>query len=105
MALDATDLRWLRRKIGGTPPDDDELNALFDEIGTLAGVARSVIDERLANLLASPTSVTVAGEYTVDTSKQIAALQKQLSTDSDLAAEGPTPNQVRFVAPAPRRHR
>lgn len=101
-ALTEGQLVTLRRQVGSSPTDG-ELQLIFDRVGSLTETAREVLEIRLANLRAEPTSFTVPGEYSQDTSGQIKALDAQLAKLGDLdntdpvddAAAEPTVRVVR----------
>lgn len=65
MALSTAQLLEVRRSIGAdTPPTDDDLNALYAELGTVELVAYQVLAERLAAMRAKPAEVVYDGDVT-----------------------------------------
>lgn len=76
MPLDEADLATVRSEIGvAEPPTDEQLHAIYDEVGTVAGTALRIVGERLAAMEATPR-VSSAGE-SVDFSSNMAALLKK----------------------------
>src|SRR5687767_9623527 len=83
MPLGTEDLIWVRRKIGTGTPTDDDLDDVYDRVGSREEVVKEVLETRLADLLANPAQFSVSGEYSQNTGANIAALQKALA-DPDL---------------------
>lgn len=88
MPLNTDQLAWLRSEVG-TAPADDNLNARYDRLGSVTGVAVEVLRERRAKMLEQPLSLTVNGVATVNYSENIKALDRRLSALADLD-EDPT---------------
>lgn len=85
MALDPEQLAEVRDEIGTVePPSDSDLDDIHDRKGGLVGVVRAVWAQRLADLLASPASFSVSGEYSENNSANIDGIQKRLA---ELAGE------------------
>lgn len=106
MPLAPDDLAWVRSNIGDdTPPEDGDLDAIYDRVGTVAGVAAEVLRKRLADLLAGPASFSVDG-YSQNVGANINALMKQLAELDELAGTDTLTQSVRIIAlsrQAPRR--
>lgn len=94
MALDADDLAAIREHVGSTPSDED-LGTQWDRLGTVEAVALSVLRARLADMLASPASLRVDGDYAEDHSANIRALEKQIAR-LELAVPG-SPGEVKVA--------
>lgn len=79
MAL-TNEQRFLVRAEVGTrvPPSDDELDDIHDRRGGLVGVVREVWSTRLANLLATPATFAIPGDYSQSTGENIRALRALL---------------------------
>lgn len=96
MALSPEDLIWVRNQIGDAiPPTDADLDTRYDVLADRAEVAREVLDRRLANLLATPATFAVSGEYSQSTESNIK------TTEAKLAALGGSTGSagVRIVTP------
>lgn len=83
----ASDLMWVRSKVGDEP-SDDRLDEIFDddEIGTRELTALWVLENRLANLLANPTGFSLPDVYseTTTSAELVKLIESQIS---DLRAE------------------
>lgn len=84
-ALDADTLAWLRSQVGDTPDDDTLADVVDQQAGAgepdpVRAAARWVLGKRLADFVAAPASLSVAGEITRSTGANITALQAQLAT-------------------------
>ncbi len=91
-SLTLTEEKYLRTKVGSAVELAD-LQESYDRLGTLDGVAREILETRLADLLADPASFSVPGEYSQDTRANIESIQKLLATlggASDLGSGGVT---------------
>lgn len=79
MALTDDEFEQIRAEIGdATPPTDLELDEIHDRVDSVGGVVYEVTSKRLADLLASPASFTVSGEYSQSTEANIKAYQALL---------------------------
>lgn len=85
MALTGEDLRYLHRNVGSSPADA-ELQTIYDAYFsdgytpyTLDWVILDVLERRLADLVAAPTSFSVAGEYSQSTSSNLQPLRDQIA--------------------------
>ena len=97
MPLEVNDLAWVRSWIGDdTPPEDSDLDAIYDRVGTPAATAAEVTRKRLADLLATPGSFAVEG-YSQNVGANIAALQKTLAFLDELASTNTETMSVRIV--------
>ncbi|MBO0863454.1 MAG: hypothetical protein J2P16_00070 [Mycobacterium sp.] len=75
--LDPDTLDDIRTWIGSTP-DDAAVTVTFDRQRTVERTAYVILKRRLADLLTSPTSFTVPGDWSQSTEGQIAQLRTQL---------------------------
>lgn len=88
--MDEQTLAWLRTQVGDQP-DDAALQEIYGrhvaggQADPAAATAREVLGRRLADFIAAPASLSVAGEITRGTGANIAALQRQLG---DLGERG-----------------
>lgn len=81
MALTTVDLAWVRDEIGdATPPEDDELQALYGTLGSRVLVALRVLKRRRAAMAAgqSVSSFSLAGVFSVGLKGELAALDRQI---------------------------
>ncbi len=79
MALTETDLAYLRSELG-TEIDEGNLEDRHDRLGSVTAVALEVIRERLATVLANPTSFTIPGVYSeTRNDATVKALQDQVT--------------------------
>lgn len=77
MPLDANQLAVLRSRLGSNANEAD-LSARYDRLGDLVAVEHEVLSQRLADLLASPATFSVPGEYSQSTGENIRALQARI---------------------------
>jgi hypothetical protein len=102
MALTEDDTVFFRVKLGsGTDLADAE--SRLDRLGDRRAVVLEVLEERLATLVATPASFSVAGEYSQDTKENIRQVERSIT---DARAELETGGDVdlglvRIQAPAP----
>lgn len=89
MAIADDDLAAVRDLIGDAePPTDVELGAMWDRLGTVEGVARSVIRGRLNDLLARPAELDIDGdarENWTENLRHLTALEADLTARVDAA--------------------
>ena len=76
--MDAATQAWLISQLG-TDTDLTNLTARYARLGTARAVAIEVVRGRLADLLASPGSVTVTGVVSLNNAANIAAYERQLT--------------------------
>ncbi|MDX3343511.1 hypothetical protein PV409_36740 [Streptomyces sp. ME02-6979.5a] len=76
--MDTAVREWLLSQLGRSA-DLADLTARYTRLGTGRAVAIEVVRERLADLLASPGSVSVSGVVSINTSANIAAYERQLA--------------------------
>lgn len=82
-ALTEAQLVTVRRQVGNKPTDA-VVQATYDRTGTLTETVREILEIRVANLRAAPTSFSVPGEYSQDTAGQIKAIDALLAGLGDL---------------------
>lgn len=108
MPLTPVELERVRDQIGdATPPEDYDLDEIFDREGTWQATALVILNRRLAALLEAPAQFTVPGEYSQSTGPNITALQNRIKAlSSSTAAPGATSlPTVATGLPAPPRPR
>lgn len=93
MAITADDLAVIRSHVGSTPNDAD-LTARWERLGTVEKVALEVLRGRLADLLAAPASLRVDGDYSESWGKNIDALRVKVRELEAAVASGGTPGAV-----------
>jgi hypothetical protein len=76
--VDSAVKAWLASQLG-TSTDQADLEARLTRLGTARAVALEVLRERLADLRAQPTSVSVSSVVTVDYRANIAAYERQIA--------------------------
>jgi hypothetical protein len=98
-ALTAQDLAYLQSELG-TDVDQADLQARYDRLGSVVAVAAEVVKQRLATLIASPSSFTLPGVYSESNDSNIRALQQQQArldgtrVEELLVAAGPAPTKL-----------
>ncbi|MFI5545831.1 hypothetical protein ACIA6E_18905 [Streptomyces sp. NPDC051815] len=80
-------LAWLLAQLGPTA-DQNDLAARYARLAHAREVAREVLSERRASLLAEPLRLTVDGVVTIDQSNNLQGLERQLAA----LAETPAPD-------------
>lgn len=93
--LTEAQLTYLHDQLGDDA-DETEMQDRFDRLGDVTLVVTEMLQRRLANLLASPSSFSVSGEYSQNTSDNIKALQAQLA---GVGSTSGTLSTVRVVKP------
>ena len=81
--LTADELAYARTKLG-TSMDAADLQARYNRLDSLPNAIGEVLDQRVADMLASPLSFAVPGEYSENREgniRQLAALADQVRTD------------------------
>jgi hypothetical protein len=81
--LDPDTLAWLRSQVGEEPPDAELAEIVDREYGAgspdpVKSAAQWVLRKRLADFVAQPATLSVAGEVSRSTGPNIAALRDQL---------------------------
>lgn len=100
----ADELAAIRSEIGDAePPTDSAIETIFDRLGTVGGVVYEITSKRLADLLASPASFTVTGEYSQSTEANIRAYSELLRKYASFAPGAF--HQVTITQPTRRRPR
>jgi hypothetical protein len=87
--VDAAVTAWLLSQLG-RDTDLVDLTARYTRLGTARAVAVEVVRGRLADLLASPGSVSVPGVVSINNGANIAAYERQLT--ELLSGEPPAPD-------------
>ncbi|MFE3577933.1 hypothetical protein [Streptomyces vinaceus] len=85
--MNAAVLAWLLAQLGPAT-DQNDLAARYTRLAKAREVAREVLSERRANLLAEPLRMTVDGVVTIDQSNNLQGLERQLAA----LAETPAPD-------------
>lgn len=78
MALTLEQSAYFRSQLG-TTIDEPDLESRLSRLGDEESVAREVLDQRLADLLAKPAQFAVPGEYSENRGENIKALQSKLA--------------------------
>ncbi|WP_327385532.1 hypothetical protein [Streptomyces sp. NBC_01207] len=78
-------LAWLLAQLGPTT-DQADLIARYARLASAREVAREVLSERRAKLLAEPLRMTVDGVVTIDQSNNLQGLERQLAALADTSA-------------------
>lgn len=79
MTITAEDLRAVRDRIGDAePPTDEDIDALWVDLGTVDKVVLSVMEGRFAATLAKPAKYAIEGDSSFDYSANLAAMHKEL---------------------------
>ncbi|WP_435058513.1 hypothetical protein [Streptomyces sp. bgisy060] len=86
--MDDASLRWLLATLGPAT-DTTDLETRYARLHALRAVALEVLRERRAALLAQPLKVTLTGVVSVDTSGNVAALDRQIAELEDPATPVP----------------
>lgn len=76
--MDAGVLAWLRAQLG-TATDQTDLEDRYTRLGSARAVALEVLRERLANMLANPSSVNVSSVVAVSYTENIKALERKIA--------------------------
>lgn len=87
--MDAAVTAWLLSQLG-RDTDLVDLTARYTRLGTARTVAVEVVRGRLADLLATPGSVSVSGVVSINNAANIAAYERQLT--ELLSGEPPAPD-------------
>lgn len=77
--MDAAVQAWLIAQLG-TATNTADLETRYTRLGTARAVAIEVLYERKADLIASPSAVTVTSVVAVNTTANIAALERQIAS-------------------------
>jgi hypothetical protein len=78
-AISASDLAFIRSKIGpAEPPYDSDLMVLLEQYGTPQEVAALILEGRLAKIAGGPTKFTLDGDGTFDFSGSAKLLVEQV---------------------------
>jgi hypothetical protein len=75
--MDPAVIAWLTSQLG-TATNLDDLTLRYTRLGSARAVALEVLRLRLADLIASPGSVSVSGVVSVNFTANIAALERQI---------------------------
>ena len=89
MALDTNVQAWLLGQLGPATPTAD-LEVRYARLGTARAVALEVLNERLAVLLAQPSTVNVTGAVAVGFGENIKAYERKIALLS--SGELPAPD-------------
>jgi hypothetical protein len=88
--IDSADLAAIRARIGHkTPPSDAELAGALDRLGSPEAVALEVLQGRYAEMIAGPAKWAVEGDFNLDNTASIKALEAvigELSASQGTAA-------------------
>lgn len=81
-------IAWLTRQLG-TATNIDDLTVRYTRLHSARAVALEVLGERLADLIAQPSAVTVTGVVAVNFTANIAALERQIASLESGVPEAP----------------
>jgi len=84
----------------GTDADEDNLQERYDRLLDLNKVVVEVLERRLADLLSTPASFSVGGDYSQSTAENIRALTDKLAQFAGGSLTGVS--RVRMILPVPR---
>lgn len=76
--MDAAVQAWLISQLG-TSTDLTDLNARYNRLGTARATALEILRERLADLRAQPTAVSVSSVVLVNYTANLAAYERQIA--------------------------
>ncbi|MGW3401192.1 hypothetical protein [Streptomyces zhihengii] len=76
--MDAATRAWLIAQLG-TTTDLTDLDTRYTRLGSSRAVALEVLRERLAALLAQPSTINVSGVVSISYSEIIKALERQIT--------------------------
>lgn len=76
--LTATQLAWLRDKIGDEPADD-VLQGYYDSTGSVRDTAITVLGQRRRALLDSSLKVSVSGVASIDNTENVKAIERDIA--------------------------
>lgn len=80
-ALTDNQLATIRDYVGVLePPDDLELQDIYDRVGTVIGVAYAVLNKRLADFLSEAASYSIIGVYQESSQSNIDNLRQLLKS-------------------------
>ncbi|TXS42935.1 hypothetical protein [Streptomyces sp. t39] len=96
--MDAATRAWLIAQLG-TATDLNDLDTRYTRLGNSRAVALEVLRERLAALLAQPSSISVSGVVSINNSEVIKALERQIAALE--AGEPPAPDDPALPGPDP----
>ena len=88
--MDAAVQAWLISQLG-TATDRTDLAARYTRLGTARAVALEILRERLADLRAQPTSVSVSSVVLVNYTANLAAYERQIASLE--AGDSPAPDE------------
>lgn len=63
----------------GSEPADDELDAMYAQLGTVEAVAHAVLGKRLADMQAKPAEVNYDGDVTERWAENMKALERKMA--------------------------
>ena len=73
----------IRNRIGTSALTDAEIEALYDELGTVDKVVLHVLEGRLSSLISKPAKYTIEGDSSFDYSANLQALQQEVKALRD----------------------
>lgn len=76
--MDTAVTAWLQGQLG-TDTNMDDIAARYLRLGSARKVAIEVLYERRADLLATPTGITVNGVVAINTTANLAGLERQIA--------------------------
>jgi hypothetical protein len=96
--MDAAVMPWLLAQLG-KDTDQVDLNTRYLRLGTARAVALEVLRERLADLRANPTAISVSSVVLVNYTANLAAYERQIALleDGDPPAPDDPPGSGRYA--------
>jgi hypothetical protein len=96
--MDAAVMPWLLAQLG-TDTDQTDLTVRYLRLGTARAVALEVLRERLAELRANPTAISVSSVVLVNYTANLAAYERQIALleDGDPTAPDDPPGSGRYA--------
>lgn len=93
--MTAEERRAIRDRIGNaSPPTDAELDALWEELGTVDAVVLSVMESRWADMLRKPAKYTIEGDSSFDYSENLKLMAKELKDQRASTTGGMTTGRL-----------
>lgn len=78
-ALTQDQLVYIRKQVGSSP-DDASLQAIYDRPVTVNQLVLEVLELRYADLIATPATFAIPGDYSQSTAENIKALAERISS-------------------------
>lgn len=87
--MDAATRAWLIGELG-SDTDQVDLELRYNRLGTARATALEILRQKLADLIASPTVIGVSGVVDINTTANLAALERKIAyLESDTSPAAP----------------